>query len=143
MKAPHAFFLLGLAVSLASAQTSTTGDVGSGAPTDSVRRSFASAWFRSGGSNLVASPPLADVKKFGTTGLVQEFSDAAKTSGVKLALIAPNSANQPGDGSDVFQVLSPMYVYYSGVGVTTAGYPTGDTIACPSSTPYPCQYQLF
>src|SRR5260370_19938724 len=143
MKDQQVVFLVGVAASLASAQTSPTGDVGSGAPTDSVRRRFVSAWFRNGFSNLVASPPLADVKKFGTTGLVQEFSDAAKTSGVKLALIAPNSGNQPGDGSDVFQLLSPMYVYYSGVGVTTAGYPTGDTTACPSSTAYPCQYQLF
>src|SRR4051794_2815705 len=113
-----------LFVSAALAQTTSTGDVGSGAPTDSLRRSFVAAWFRNLFYTQVSMPPLADVKKFGSAGLVQEFQDTNKTSGVKLALVAPNSGIQAGDGSDVFQLLSPLYNYYSSVGVNTAGNPT-------------------
>ncbi len=143
MRFRSAVGLCAVLLSSLSAQTTSTGDVGSGAPTDSLRRSFVAAWYRNLFYTQVAMPPLADVKKFGTTGLVQEFQDANKTSGVKYALLAPNTAIQPGDGSDVFQLLSPLYNYYTSVGLNTAGNPSGDTLNCPSSTPYPCVYQLF
>jgi hypothetical protein len=47
---------------------------------------------------------------------------------------------QTGDGSDVFQLTSPIYSYYSSVGVTIAGQPTTDTLLCPDSS---CQYQIY
>jgi uncharacterized protein (TIGR03437 family) len=124
---------------LAPGQTSTT-DVGSGAPNDSVRYSFGAAYYRNRFSTLVSLPPLGDVKKFGATGLVQEFPDAAKTTGVRYALIKPNTAVQAADGSDVFQLTGILYAYYSSVGVTTAGQPTSDYLNCADGL---CQYQFY
>src|SRR5205814_4521981 len=44
----------------------------------------------------------------------------------------------------VAQVLASMYSYYSGIGPTTAGYPTVDTLTCPARAGSPsCQYQFF
>src|SRR4051794_39519451 len=139
MKTPPVACLFVLFCALASAQSSTS-DVGSGAPSDAITRSFVAAYFRNGFSSLVSLPPLSDVKKFGAAGLVQEFSDAAKTANVKYALIKPSTATQANDGSDVFQVASLIYAYYSSVGVSTAGQPTADSLVCADRT---CQYQFY
>jgi len=77
--------LLALGCVPGSAQTP---DVGSGSPTESIRASFINAFYRGGFQNLVNLPPLADVKAFGTTGLIQEFGDSAKN---KYALLMPDS----------------------------------------------------
>ena len=44
-----------------------------------VRQQFLIAYYRNGFANLVSLPLLADVKRLGTNGRVQEFPDAAKT----------------------------------------------------------------
>ena len=139
MKSPPVVCVLAFACCAAFGQ-STTSDVGTGAPTDSIRRSFLAAYFRNTFYVQLSLPPIANVKKFGTTGLIQEFNDAAKDSGVKLALVKANTNTQPGDGSDVFQIFAAMYAYYQVVTQTTAGYPTMDTGTCPDQT---CQYQFF
>ncbi len=139
MKSPPVVCVLAFACCAAFGQ-STTSDVGTGAPTDSIRRSFLAAYFRNTFYVQLSLPPIANVKKFGTTGLIQEFNDAAKDSGVKLALVKANTNTQPGDGSDVFQIFAAMYAYYQVITQTTAGYPTMDTGTCPDQT---CQYQFF
>ena len=137
--------LIFLALSLlAYPQASTTGDVGSGAPNETIAQRFVNAFFRSGFYTYVSLPPVSDVKKFGTTGYYQEFQDANKTSGVKLALIKATSSLALADEAiDVFQVQAAMYAYYSSIGVTTAGYPTKDTSGCPSVSGGTCSYQTF
>ena len=119
-------------------------DVGTGAPSDGLTLRFINAFFRNGFNNLVSLPPINNVLRFGSTGLVQEFQDASKTAGVKLALIRAD-ANGPilENKQDVVQVLAPMYSYYVQVGVGTAGYPVNDTSGCPSFTGNSCQYQYF
>src|SRR5205085_8382215 len=54
-------------------------DIGVGAPVD-VQLQFLAAFNRNGFANLVSLPPVANVKRLGTTGYVQEFNDA-KTPG--------------------------------------------------------------
>jgi len=126
-----------------------TPEVGSGSPTQSVAQAFIDAYFRNGFNRLVSNPPLADVRKFGTIGLVQEFQDAAKTSGVRLALIKPNaSLSIPEASVGVFQVQAAIYAYYNTIGVNNAGYPASDTMNCPSlvsatAAGNSCVYQLF
>ncbi len=119
-------------------------DVGTGAPSDGLTLRFINAFFRNGFNNLVSLPPINNVQRFGSTGLVQEFQDVNKTAGVKLALVRAD-ANGPilENKQDVVQVLAPMYSYYVQVGVGTAGYPVNDTISCPSFTGNSCQYQYF
>ena len=130
---------MALSCLLAPAQTSVL-DVGSGAPSAATTGSFVAAYFRNNFYLQLSLPPLGAVKKFGTAGLLQEFADAAKTAGVKFALIKPNTAVQANDGSDVFQSTGIVYAYYSTVGVTTAGQPTTDTVNCADGS---CQYQSF
>ncbi|HYZ86934.1 MAG TPA: hypothetical protein VE621_21130 [Bryobacteraceae bacterium] len=118
-------------------------DVGTGSPDEGVRGSFVNAFFRKLFYTLVSMPPIGEVRRLGATGYVQEFNDAARTPGVRLALIKPNGSIITPEGTDVFQMLAPMYNYYSSVGVNTAGYPTQDTQVCPPTTDAPCQYQIF
>ena len=65
-------------------------------------------------------PPLGNVKAFGSTGYVQEFTDAANTS-LKDALVT--GAASLGGTNAVFQIMAPLYAYYSSVGAGTAGLP--------------------
>ena len=51
-------------------------DVGSGAPTPAIQQLFVQAWARNAFNLQVALPPLGNVKKFGSTGYAQEFSQA-------------------------------------------------------------------
>ena len=95
------------------------------------------------------------MQRFGGTGLIQEFNAVGSTGtgtgtgmggGGNLALIKANMTTAlPTDGSvDVAQVLANMFSYYSSVGVTTAGFPTTDTLTCPQQTGLPvCEYQFF
>src|SRR5262245_47615114 len=117
-------------------------EVGQGAPSEAVRQRFVSAYFRNGFSSLVSSPPVSEVRRFGTTGLIQEFQDAAGAQR-KLALVKANTSNSGEGVNDVFQVKALMYSHYNGVGVGTAGYPTNDTTSCGSVSGANCFYQLF
>ena len=105
MKTPLVVCLLTFSCLLAPAQTSTI-DVGSGAPSSATASSFVAAYFRNKFYLQLSLPPLGTVKKFGTAGLVQEFADAAKTTGVKFALIKPNTAVQANDGATSFNRLA-------------------------------------
>jgi len=141
--------LLTFAGALASPMWAQTPEVGSGSPTQSVAQAFIDAYYRNGFNRLVSVPPLADVKKFGTIGLVQEFQDASKTTGVRLALIKPNANTSISETSiGVYQLQAAIYAYYNTVGVTNAGYPASDTMNCPAlvspvGTGNTCVYQLF
>ena len=127
----------------ATVTLSTTIDVGSGAPTAAIQQAFITAYY-AGFSSLVSLPPLGNVKRLGTGGLVQEFSDLNKTAGVKLALVS-NAIAVPASGIfNVFQVWADIYSYYGTVGAATAGYPTMSTAQCPMFDPAnSCTYQFF
>ena len=120
-------------------------DVGIGAP-GSLGQAFLTAFYRNGFNLLVSLPPVGNVKALGATGYVQEFSDAAKTSGVKLALatLSPTVTSAGGAVNLIAQLLSPLYVYYSSVGAGTAGYPLMDSQVCPNFDPSnSCAYDFF
>jgi len=125
----------------------TAVDVGVGAPPSLVQQ-FVQAYYRNGFNFLVTLPPLGNVKKLGTTGYVQEFSDL-KTSGLKdaLATISPtvNTTNpDTGEVTSVVQLLGNLYTNYTSVGASTAGYPLGDTLICPGFDPANnCEYDFF
>ena len=120
-------------------------EVGGGAPNDTVRQAFLSAFFRGGFHSMVSLPPVADVRRLGTTGYVQEFNELNGTG--KLALIRANAGATPvvsGEAvTDTFQVWASMYAYFNTVGVGTAGYPTMDTSACLATSGNPCTFQFF
>ena len=119
-------------------------DVGSGAPTATISYAFLTSFYRNNFANLVALPPINNVQKLGIAGYVQEFYDVAKTAGIKYALILPNTTGSTGDGQyAVFQALPAVYSYYTQIGVTTAGYPAGDTQQCPSVIGNSCTFQIF
>jgi uncharacterized protein (TIGR03437 family) len=119
-------------------------DVGTGAPTPSLQTAFLSAFYRGGFSNLVLLPPVGAVRRLGSTGYVQEFTD--KNSSAKLALvtISATAGTAAVLGTPVVQLLGDLYTYYTSVGVTTVGYPISDTLNCPTfggaST---CTYDIF
>ena len=118
----------------ATVSLATVLDIGTGSPSAAVQQLFITAFYRAGFNQLVSLPPVAAVRKLGTTGLVQEFNDAGKT-GAKLALVVPNSsviASSDDDTYLCYQLWADLYSYFSSVGVTTAGYPTADTQSCPT-----------
>jgi uncharacterized protein (TIGR03437 family) len=136
----------------ATVTLATTIGVGSGAPTDFLLQQFLGAYARGGFQFLVSLPPLGLVKVLGAfspTAYVQEFSDAAKTSGVKYALAtgSPTTTGVSQDGSTlvtVYQILSDVYAYYTTVGASTAGLPLSDTQSCPFiAGGNTCTYQAF
>src|SRR2546425_11822032 len=109
----------GAALCLAAAE------VGGGAPSEGLTQRFVNAFYRNGFAYLVSLPPVGNVQRFGSTGLIQEFNATGSTSTTtnrRLALIKSNmSTALPTDGSvDVAQVLANMYSYYTTVGVNTA-----------------------
>ena len=117
-------------------------DVGTGAPTATMQYQFQNAYFRNGFLNLVSMPPIANVKRLGTTGYVQEFNDAGKT-GAKLAL-ATISASAPDTTNAVVQLLADLYGYYTTVGASVAGLPLYDTLPCPPiDSTNSCTYDFF
>ena len=121
-------------------------DVGSGAPNSTIQNQFINSFFRNGFNNLVSLPPIAGVRRLGTTGYVQEFNDAAK-SGAKLALATASPTVAPsGDISNpgVVQLYADLYAYYTTVGATTAGLPLYDTLSCPAiDATNSCTYDIF
>ena len=121
-------------------------DVGAGAPASLVEQ-FVQAYYRNGFNLLVTLPPLGNVKRLGTAGYVQEFSDVA-TSGLKdaLATISPtvNTTSPGGTVTSVVQLLGNLYTYYTSVGAGTAGYPLMDTqIGAGIGPANPCEYDFF
>ncbi len=126
-----------------------TPDVGSGAPTEAIRHEFYMAYLRSGFNLMVSLPPVGYVRRYGSTGLIQEFRGADDTN-ARLALIratisgtGPSSSDPDQASYSVFQVRAAMYAYYQTVGVSTAGYPTMDTAYCPVPFTGACQFQVF
>jgi len=123
---------------------SQTPDVGSGPVSESVRQQFVRSYFRNGFHLLVSLPPSGDVRRFGSTGLVQDFPPASTTVTGRYALVKATTSDVVQEGVEsVFQVYPNMYSYYSGVGANTAGYPTTDTQPCPAVSGRNCTYQLF
>jgi uncharacterized protein (TIGR03437 family) len=122
-------------------------DVGFGAPTPGLQQQFVTAFYRNGFSTLVSLPPIANVRTLGSSGYIQEFDDAAKTSGAKLALatISPTIPSASAEAViTVVQLLADLYAYYNTVGVNTAGYPLMDTQVCPYfDSGNSCQYDFF
>ena len=114
-------------------------EVGAGAPNEHIRILFTSAYFR-GSFSRIAGDPTGPVRRFGTTGLIQEFTDSTRISG-RLALVKASSLSNADDPyGDVYQITTDMYAYYSTVGSGTAGYPIQDTRDCPAAS---CVYQTF
>lgn len=123
----------------------TTPEIGSGPVSETIRREFLRSYYRGSFQNVTSLPPLGDVRKLGSTGLVQEYPDAAKTNNVKYALVRANSLDSTvGEGVDtVFQMTPALYTYYTSVGPTTAGYPVTDTQSCPNVPNFSCTFQIF
>ena len=127
----------------ATVTLNTTIHIGDGAPTITLTSAFQNAYQRGLFPAATSLPPLGNVKALGSTGYVQEFPDANGTSGVKLALVTGNMATY-GSSPPVWQIYSPLYVYYTSVGVGTAGYPTNDSQSCPPFDPVnTCVYGIF
>jgi len=113
-------------------------ELGAGAPNEYVRSLFVNAYNR-GRFASVAGSPSGPVRRYGPTGLIQEFQGTG--TGGSAALVRSTTLSDPDNAqAAVFQVLPELFSYYSSVGVATAGYPTNDTSNCPNA---PCQYQLF
>jgi hypothetical protein len=132
----------------ASITLSTFIDIGTGTPTQVLQQQFQGAFYRNGFNSLVSLPPLAAVARLGTTGYIQRFSDAAKTSGVTFALVTVSATAPPlSNGTPapaVVQLYSGVYAYFNTVGVLTAGYPIMDAQNCPAQTNgNACTYDLF
>jgi hypothetical protein len=110
-----------------------------------MRQAFVTSFFRNGFNSLATLPPIANVKRLGTTGYVQEFY--GMVSGTKLALAtlspsAPTSSVESTGG--VVQLLADLYAYYTTVGAATAGLPLYDTLNCPSfDQTNSCTYDIF
>ncbi len=115
--------------------------IGSGAATPAIQQSFVNAYNRGQFPLLVVVPPINDVHALGTPGLVQEFTSKAN-SNLKYALVKPDP-NAPVAQFDTLQIYSDLYTLFTSVGVSTAGYPTIDTTACPTGSYGVCNYQLF
>ena len=121
-------------------------DVGTGSSSldPVISQQFVNAYFRNNFANIVSTPPVGIVRLFGGTGLIQEFNDAAKTSGVRLALVKPTTSTISVEGTpSVFQIQALLYAHYSTVGVGAAGFPTMDTATCPNAATGSCYWQAF
>lgn len=115
-------------------------DVGGGAPSPYISQAFVDAWLRNGFAGVVG-PPLDNVSQFGPTGLIQEFPSTIN-SALILALVSGTSTGIV----QVWQIQGNMFSYYSTVTEGTAGYPTYDTLTCPTLVSNPnaaCTYQTF
>src|SRR5512139_1429906 len=94
-------------------------EVGSQSPNAFIYSRFFNAYMRNGFNTLVSLPPATHVQKIGSNGYIQLFSDAAQTSGVRLALVKAD-ANQslsydPAtgeiNGGDAYQIIAPLFSY--------------------------------
>ena len=101
---------------------------------------FVNAWSRNG-FYLLVGPPTTNVTPYGPAGYIQQFPALAPAKGT-LALFKPDTTTN----FNVLQMQAAMFAYYSSVGVGTAGYPTQDTLTCPTLASQPtnsCQWQPF
>ena len=87
---------------------SATPTVGSGAPTAQITFLFQNAFYRNNFNNMAALPPLANVTRLGTSGLLQEFETTAKDINIKMALVMPNQ-NAAASATSVLQIFSDIY----------------------------------
>ncbi|MBS1829146.1 MAG: hypothetical protein JST93_27835 [Acidobacteria bacterium] len=129
-------------------------EVGQGAPAG-VAQKFVTAFFRNGFNGLVSTPPLGVVRKFGSTGYVQEFAgvrsgvDSSGNATTRYALVkADDSTGLSTEfvSTEAHQLYPALYTYYSSVGVANAGYPEMDTARCPvagTTTTTVCTYAIF
>ncbi len=129
-------------------------EVGQGAP-PGVAQKFITAFFRNGFNGLVTTPPLGQVRRYGSTGYIQEFAavrsatDASGNATTRYALVkADDSAGVSTEflSSEAHQLYPALFSYYSTVGVANAGFPEMDTARCPSLTPTSttiCMYAIF
>ncbi len=129
--------------------SAATFTVGEGAPTPEITFLFQAAWSQNGFNNQGVYP-VSGVKtlQVGTViGLYQEFTPSLPyppLSGpsVTLGLVMPNQ-NAPASNTAVLQVMANVYAYYSTLGLGTVGFPTTNTLNCPSVGPSACTYQIF
>ncbi len=134
---PRFSILLALAAVAAWGQ-----EPGSGPVSQTIRTDFIRSFFRNGFSNLVSLPPVADVRRLGSVGLVQEFLDLNRQQ--RYALVRASTNDFVAEGVEtVFQVYPANYTYYSSIGPNTAGYPTTDTTNCPAFSGNSCTFQIF
>ncbi|MBL8177892.1 MAG: Ig-like domain-containing protein [Bryobacterales bacterium] len=129
-------------------------EVGQGAPAG-VAQKFVSAFFRNGFNGLVNTPPLGQVRRYGSTGYIQEFSalrsgtDSSGNATTRFALVkADDSAGISTEflSSEAHQMYPALFSYYSTVGVANAGYPEMDTARCPvagTTATTVCTYAIF
>ncbi|MEZ5401999.1 MAG: hypothetical protein R2729_20165 [Bryobacteraceae bacterium] len=119
-------------------------DVGTGPVSELIRQEFVRAYFRNGFQTLVSLPPLGNVRRLGSSGLVQEFADAAGNETNKYALVRGSTSDTVTEGSNsVLQVFPRVYSAYTSIGPNTAGYPTTDTNNCPVFGGRACTFQIF
>lgn len=138
--ARRTLFLLTVLLSPVFAQ-----EPGSGPVSQIIRDAFRQAYFRNN-FHINTSTPVGDVRRFGSTGLIQEFYDQARTAGVRYALVRANTSDNVAEGvNSVFQVWPEMYSHYTSVGPNTAGYPVVDTLNCPNTFTdgNSCKFQIF
>ncbi|MBS1858168.1 MAG: hypothetical protein JST11_22545 [Acidobacteria bacterium] len=127
----------------ATVTLNTVVDVGSGAPSNLVL-AFQSAYFRNGFNLLTSLPPVANVKRLGTTGYVQEFNDAAKSGAIlALATLSASAPQSPDTTNLIAQLYADLYAYYKSVSAAAAGLPLYDTQNCPVFDGNSCTYDIF
>jgi hypothetical protein len=109
-----------------------------------IREQFVNAFFRNRLFRSGRDTPVADVRRFGATGLIQEFNPlvgARRSACVGESGIPARSSWAAKTG--IYQVLALLYAYYATVTPATAGYPTMDTGTCPGTAAGSCYWQLF
>ncbi len=113
-------------------------DVGSGAPTTEIRLSFQEAYFRGRFQFRAAAPPANDVRRFGTSGYVQEFADPTRPT-FNSALV--NSGAAEGSGGSTWQMLSRLWRFWAPPGnnqtsgLNTYGFPVSDAAEFSAAAP--------
>jgi uncharacterized protein (TIGR03437 family) len=134
--------LLSTATASATVTLNTILSVGVGAPTGYLQEQFVNAYQRGNFASLVNLPPLTGVVALGASGYIQTFQSATSSSS-KLALATASSTTATAIAS-VVQIGADIYSYFTSLGVSTVGYPLGDTQACPpTSSGNLCTYQVF
>ena len=150
------FALIAAGFAFSGSAPAATYTVGQGAPNAEDVFLFQAAYGQNGFS-AVAGPPLSSVKTLSVTnasgviqvGLYQEFSptpagttSTTPTAAVTYGLVMPNQ-NASASANSVFQVMPGVMAYYLTLGPATVGFPTSNTMSCPSVGPSACTYQLF
>jgi hypothetical protein len=142
MRVSHLVWLAAAAAACLPLRGQTLQGIGDGAPSEGIKLAFQFGYTRGRFSNLVALPPLGNVRRTGPTGLVQEFAGANDPSARYALIRASASDSATGVQAEIWQVHAPMYSYFLENGSAVAGYPTTDTQSCPSLFGA-CQWQTF